>query len=470
MGKKTVKITKAKNVSFMRLSLFYLIFIVQIFFTSPGMYVLQYPDVVRSQTMVNERLKSELAVYTPLNDKQEVLKNTTIECLAELEQIKKAYYEYKKRTGVSGDRLREAKFAETEIRNGKYGVKIKNTIDKFLTAYNPLANNNLTEDLVSLRDNKNIEFEAIYYYFRKTPNGVVPTILEHFKTVFLYNSILALKDKESELPKFQILSLDETDFIQKFKENLILGEPLDLLIRPKELGKKPMIKINGREIGLDSVNPTDFKLYYMPPRIGQYSLEVSTEEKRLMASFTVVPPSFRFVNNATSVSGHVGEKMYVTLDSSYVPRSNNIMFTCASADVVKDGWTLTITPKKEGLFEVFMKRGEEIIDKSTFVATLEPEQAVSLMDVGGNPVELGSANKLEAKNPFWQVVDFNMSVIYPNGELKKVHSSTRFLRNTLRELEAEAPIGSILIFDNIRLVGQSEGYVSKGSPLIKVKS
>lgn len=179
MGKQTVKITKAKNVSFMRLSLFYLIFIVQIFFTSPGMYVLQYPDVERSQTMVNERLKSELTVYTPLNDKQEVLKNTTIECLAELEQIKKAYYEYKKRTGVSGDRLREAKFAETEVRNGKYGVKIKNTIDKFLTAYNPLANNNLTEELVSLRDNKNIEFEAIYYYFRKTPNGVVPSILEH---------------------------------------------------------------------------------------------------------------------------------------------------------------------------------------------------------------------------------------------------------------------------------------------------
>jgi hypothetical protein len=88
MGKLTVKISKSKNISFMRLSLFYLIFIVQIFFTSPGMYVLQYPDVQESQKMVNERLLSELNVFKPQISKHVELKKTTLECLKTLEQIK----------------------------------------------------------------------------------------------------------------------------------------------------------------------------------------------------------------------------------------------------------------------------------------------------------------------------------------------------------------------------------------------
>lgn len=469
MGKLTVKISKSKNISFMRLSLFYLIFIVQIFFTSPGMYVLQYPDVQESQKMVNERLLSELNVFKPQISKHVELKKTTLECLKTLEQIKVAYYAYAKETRISGDRLRENKFAEQQIRNGKWGPVIKKTLEAYLKYYNAVGNKNLKEEFISLKDSKGTEFDGVYYFFKGTPNGVVPSILEHFKTVMLYNSILAMKKKESELPKFEILTLDETDFIQKFKKNLILGEALDLIIRPKERGKKPVVKINGSPIEITTLPNSDYKMYYLPSVVGDYSLEVLSDEKRLFASFKVVAPSFRFINSASSVSGFVGDPFYVTLDSGYVPRGRNITFISKVARIERKGWKLTVVPEREGIFNIQMVDNGKFIDESAFVATIKPEEEVLLMDISGNSADLTQANKLESKNAFWQVVDFDMSITYPTGVSKKTHSSTRFLRNDLRELEASAPAGSVMIFDNIRLVGQNDGLVTKGRPVIIVK-
>jgi hypothetical protein len=169
------------------------------------------------------------------------------------------------------------------------------------------------------------------------------------------------------------------------------------------------------------------------------------------------------------VSGFVGEPMYVTLDSAYVPRGRNIVFSSKVAKIERKGWKLIILPEREGIFNIQMFDNGKFIDESEFVSTLKPQEEVVLMDIGGNSVDLSQANKLESNNAFWQVVDFDMSITYPNGISKKTHSSTRFLRNDLREIEASAPVGSVMIFDNIRLVGQSDGLVNKGRPLIIVK-
>jgi hypothetical protein len=48
-------------------------------------------------------------------------------------------------------------------------------------------------------------------------------------------------------------------------------------------------------------------------------------------------------------------------------------------------------------------------------------------------------------------------------------SATRYLRNELRDLEAKAPAGSTVIFDNIKLVGQQSGSTKIGQPIILVK-
>jgi len=469
MGKLTVRISKSKNLSFTKLSLLYLIFIVQIFFTSPGMYVLQYPSVRESQKMINERMLAELNVFKPITSEQKELKRITIESLVELDKVETAYLKYSDKAGISGDRLRESEFAEKQIRNGSYGLLIDKTLNKFISAYNLVGNKNLKEELLSLKSHKGTEFDNITFFFKETPNGVIPSVLEHLKTVMLYHSILAMKKRESELPKFEILTLEETDFIQKFKKHLVLGEPLNLIFRFKKNSKSPTIRVNGNQINVDSVNQYDYRLNYLPTRAGDYSLEILSNGKRIFTTFKVVAPSFRFINTSSSVSGFVGEPFYVTLDSGYVPRGSNITFTSKVAKIERTGWKLTIIPEREGIFDVQMFDNGKLIDESSFVATLKPDVEVVLMDVGGNSVKLSQANKLESSNPFWQVINFDMSVIYPNGLTKLTHSTTRFLRNDLREIESSAPVGSVLIFDNIRLMGQSDQLTSNGRPIIIVK-
>lgn len=469
MGSSTIRITRAKNVSFMRLSLFYLIFIVQIFFTSPGLYVMQYKSVAATQTMINERLKSELNVFRAEDDNQSQLKATTLQLVSQLDQLKEKYFAYEKEAGISGDRLRENKFSELQVRQGALGVEVNKILSTYLDAYGKVGVKNLSDDIKKLRDYKGVEFDAMYYFFKATPNGVVPTIFEHFKTVFLYQSLIALKKKDLELPKFEILTIDETDFIQKFKRSLILGETLDLKIRPKDAGQGPVVKINGNPIPVEALNKIDFRIVYKPARVGDYSMEVSVGEKRILASFEVVAPAFRFMRSSSSISGMVGEKFYITLDSVYVPKGDFVKFVSSAATIERKGMQLVVIPQKEGRFDISMLLGDKEVDKAAFYASVKEEQKVSLMDVAGNSVTLSQANKLEAENSFWQVVDFDMSVTYPDGTFKKMHSSTRFLRNELRELETKAPNGSIIVCDNIRLVGQNGGATAKGGSLVIVK-
>jgi len=195
MGSSTIRITRAKNVSFMRLSLFYLIFIVQIFFTSPGLYVMQYKSVAATQTMINERLESELNVYRATDDNQSQLKNTTLELVTQLDKLKEKYYAFEKEAGISGDRLRENKFAELQVRQGALGVEVNKILSTYLEAYGKVGMKNLADDIKRLRDYKGVEFDAMYYFFKATPNGVVPTIFEHFKTVFFIPEFNCIEEK-----------------------------------------------------------------------------------------------------------------------------------------------------------------------------------------------------------------------------------------------------------------------------------
>jgi len=469
MGSSTIRITRAKNVSFMRLSLFYLIFIVQIFFTSPGLYVMQYKSVAATQTMINERLESELNVFRAVDDNQVQLKATTLQLVSELDKLKEKYYAYEKEAGIAGDRLRENKFAELQVRQGELGVQVNKILTSYLDAYGKVGVKNLSDDIKKLRDYKGVEFDAMYYFFKATPNGVIPTVFEHFKTVFLYQSLIALKKKDLELPKFEILSIDQTDFIQKFKRSLILGETLDLKIRPKETGIKPVVKVNGTPIDIEALNKVDFRIVYKPSRVGDYSLEVAVGQKRILASFEVVAPAFRFMRSSSSISGVVGEKFFITLDSMFVPKGDYVKFVSSAATIERKGMQLIVIPQKEGRFDIAMMLGDKEADRAAFFASVKEAHKVSLMDVAGNTVALSQANKLESDNSYWQVVDFDMSVTYPDGTYKKLHSTTRFLRNELRELESKAPKGSVIICDNIRLVGQVNGTTAKGESLVIVK-
>ncbi len=465
----TVTISKAKNFSFKKLSFLYLVFILFIFFSSPGMYVTQYASVANTQASLNDRLLQDLKAFNSLDPKELDLKNTTVDLVKQLDDLNNEYKKFAVETSVSGDRLRENNFAEKKIRKGAIGPKVVSIIDQYVAKYNTVGKKDLTNDLIAPADFSGTKINNLDFFFKEAPNGVMSTAFEHLRTVFLYQSLIVLKGKDLELPKFEILTVEESDFIQRFKRNLILGEKLDVLVRPKKKGALPTVKINGGVVDCKPTNGSDFRVIYQPSKAGNYSMEIMVGEDRVLTSFRVEAPAFRYIQEVSNLRSEVGGKFTITLDTNFVPKGDRVKFVSNAADVQRVGMILYVTPQKEGKFEVLMQDNGSNIDKATFFASMPRSPKVSLMDVSGNPVNMQSANKLESENTFWQVIDFDMAVVSPDGKTQRLHSATRFLRNELREAESKAPKGSTLIFDNIRLAGQNGGATTKGSPIIMVK-
>jgi hypothetical protein len=342
-------------------------------------------------------------------------------------------------------------------------------IDQYVAKYKTVGNKDLTNDLITPADFEGTKINNLDFFFKEAPNGVMSTAFEHLRTVFLYQSLIVLKGKDVELPKFEILTVEESDFIQRFKRNLILGEKLDVLVRPKKKGALPTVKINGGLVDCKPTNGSDYRVMYQPSKAGNYSMEIMVGEDRVLTSFRVEAPAFRYIQEVSNLRSEVGGKFTITLDTNFVPKGDRVKFVSHAADINRVGMILYVTPQKEGKFEVLMQDNGSNIDKATFFASMPRSPKVSLMDVSGNPVNMQSANKLESENTFWQVIDFDMAVVSPDGRTQRLHSATRFLRNELREAESKAPKGSTLIFDNIRLAGQNGGATTKGSPIIMVK-
>ncbi len=466
----TITISKAKNFSFKKLSFLYLVFILFIFFSSPGMYVMQYSGVAATQSLLNEKMLNDLRGFNSVNPTELALKTTTMKSVSELEAIKMQYLDFANQTGVSGDRLRENNFAEKKIRKGEIGPKVKEILTDYIQSYSTVGIKDIKSEFDMPEDFSGSKFPVIEFYFKETPNGVLPTVFEHLRTVMLYNTLMVLKKKDLEMPKFEILTMDNADFIQKMKKNLILGEKLDVVIRPQKKGILPTVKINGSLVESKPINNNgDYRVLYNPKRAGNYSFEVRIGESRLLSSFNVESPAFRFIHEASNLRTEVGSKFTITLDSNFVPKGDRMRFVSNSAQVDRNGLVLKVVPEKEGKFEILMTENGKVIDRAVFFASLPRPPKVSLMDIYGKPVQLSKANKLESDNVFWQVIDFDVAIVSETGKVNKFHSATRFLRNEIREFENNAQKNTTFIFENIRLTSQKGGVTMMASPLIMVK-
>jgi len=464
----TIQISHSKNLSFKKLSFLYLVFILFLFFSSPGQYVVHYTHLATTQTELNSRLLSKIKLFNSLIPQEMDLKNTTLECLNELSALEKVYANYADKNLVTGAKIKENNFSEKIIRNGNLAVKVESVLAKYLASFGKVSKRDLTADLVSLRDFSSNNIKTMEFFFKETPNGVVNSMFEHFKTVFLYNTIVELTHQNIDLPKFELITLSDAKFIEKFRRSLVLGESLELAIKPEKLGVVPTVKINGVLVDVKSQPNGIFNVSYNPNKPGDYALEVILGQKRLLSGFNVLKPEFRFIMDRSNLNAMVGSKCELSLDSQFLPKSG-VSFSSPKATIVRRKNALQITPTEEGVFEVFMKVNDVVVDKITLVAQAPNAITVGLMDIGGNLASLEKANRLESTNTFWQVVNFQMTVVDPLGNKQTFKSATRFLRNELRELEAKAPVGSTIIFDNIKLVGQTSGSTQIGQPLIMVK-
>ncbi len=464
----TIQITHSKNLSFKKLSFLYLVFILFLFFSSPGQYVVHYTHLSNSQTDLNSRLISKLKSFNSVLPQEMDLKNTTLECYNGIDALEQQYAEYAEKNLVTGDKLRDNNFAEKIVRKGQLAPKLQGILDQYLASFVKISKRDLSADLVSLRDFTSNDIKTIDFFFKETPNGVVNAMFEHFKTVFLYNSLIELTHQNIDLPKFELISLKDAKFIEKFRRSLVLGESLELAVKPEKLGLVPTVKINGTLVEIKTQNNGIFNVSYKPYKPGPYALEVVVGDKRLLSGFTVLKPEFRYIMDRSNLNAKVGSTCELSLDSQYFPKSG-VSFSSPKASVKRVKNALKIVPIGEGVFEIFMKVNDQVVDKVTLFAHAPGAIKVGLMDIGGNLASLEKANRLESTNTFWQVVNFQMTVVDPSGNKKSLKSATRYLRNELRELESKAVPGSTIIFDNIKLVGQTSGSTQVGQPLIMVK-
>jgi hypothetical protein len=413
---------------------------------------------------------NDLRGFNSVNPTELALKTTTMKSVSELDAIKMQYLDFANQTGVSGDRLRENNFAEKKIRKGEIGPKVKEILTGYIQSYSTVGIKDIKSEFEMPEDFSGSKFPVIEFYFKETPNGVLPTVFEHLRTVMLYNTLMVLKKKDLEMPKFEILTMDDVDFIQKMKKNLILGEKLDVVIRPQKKGVLPTVKINGSLVESKPINNNgDYRVVYNPKQAGNYSFEVRIGESRLLSSFNVESPAFRFIHETSNLRTEVGSKFTITLDSNFVPKGDRMRFVSNSAQVDRNGLVLKVVPEKEGKFEILMTENGKVIDRAVFFASLPRPPKVSLMDIYGKPVQLSKANKLESDNVFWQVIDFDVAIVSETGKVNKFHSATRFLRNEIREFENNAQKNTTFIFENIRLTSQKGGVTMMASPLIMVK-
>ena len=451
--------------SFKKLSFLYLVFILFLFFSSPGQYVIHYDQMRITQTELNQRLNSKLLTYEPRNNDEKDLINTTLKSINSLDSVGKVYKIFADKNLIYGDKLRENQFAEKEIRKGSLALFFTDINEKIEAAYFKVSGKSLKAEILNLKSFTGQDYQSVEFFFKETPNGVVLSILEHLKTIYLSNVITELFKQKIVLPKYEQIALEDASFIQKFKRMLVLGNEFEMSVKPENKDEKPEVRINGSIQNLKLNLSGLYDLIFTPTTPGKYSVEVNLGKKRLFTGFEVMKPEFRFIMEKSSFDAFVGEKMIISLDTQFFP-SKRVTFISDKAEVERVGEILTVTPYEMGLFYVTMMNGNDKIDEIALYAH-EPESiAVGLLDISGQPSSLNTASRLESLNTFWQVVSFRMSVVDGNGDKKSLRSATRFLRNDLREIEQKATKGSVLIFDDIKLMGKNRGLVKTGRPIV----
>ena len=454
--------------TFKKLSFLYLVFILFLFFSSPGNYVVHYDQMQVTQEELNGRLNAKLISFDAKNEDDKLLKETTLQCLQELDELNLKYKKYANDFSIYGDKLKENQFAEKQIRSGSLAASFNSTNEKMEAVYSKTSGKSLKSQIIEIRSFTGESFKSLEFFFKETPNAVVGSVLEHLKTVYLYSSITQLFKQQIILPQYKQVTLEEANFIQRFKRLLVLGNSFDLSIKPSNNKDIPEVKINGDPtLALES-NSGTYEVNYIPTKPGKYAVEVNVGEQRLFTGFEVLKPAFRFVMEKSNFNAIVGEKMLVSLDTQYLP-SRGITFISDKAKIVREGERLTITPNEAGMFRVKMMHGKEQVDDFVLYAKESEAIEVGLLDIAGDPSSLNNASRLESLNTYWQVVSFRMTIIDASGNKKSLRSATRYLRNDLREAEQLAETGSVLVFDDIKLISKNRGITKIGRPIILKK-
>lgn len=463
----TIKISKSKNLIFKKLSFLYLVFILFLFLSSPGKFLDHYENLEPAQEAVIERLKEQMKNLPETEAKSKALKLETEKALATLEDLRENYHQYRTTNHIAGEKLKENLFATKEVLQTNQGARLQSALATYNTAYQNFGGVDLSDELLKLLDHSDQEFEAREFFFKETPNAVIESVINHLQTTILLRSIELLQGEKAQLFKEEVLPAGQLDLIQNFKKSLTRGEQLLFKIRIPDSVQQLQVLINGEKLMPTEVDSAYCHFSYLPPQTGAYNLDLLLDDQHFYHNFKVLQPGIRINRSGSNFISQVGETQTLSLNPKYLPKGE-LEFKSEHADLKFNGNALEITPLHAGAFDVQMLWQGQFIDSIGLFAQDVSVIDVALMDLAGKENKVQKVAYLEATNPFWQVVNFRLRITKPNGKQVVLHNATRFLRSELREAILQAPRGSVLAFEQIKVIGKNGYTYRDGRSIIKM--
>ena len=122
----TLKIRKSKYLSYQKQGFLYLVFILFLFFSQAGEYVMHYISLANTQKELNTYLENRLSSLVLENETDDTYRQDVLERVASLDKINTSFEEYEQQSIAGLDQFRENQFAERRVRRGELGATFDN--------------------------------------------------------------------------------------------------------------------------------------------------------------------------------------------------------------------------------------------------------------------------------------------------------------------------------------------------------
>ena len=454
----TLKIRKSKYLSYQKQGFLYLVFILFLFFSQAGEYVTHYMHLAKTQKALNGYLESRLEGLVLEDDASNAYRNDVLQRLEELETINEGFDDYARLSIAGPEQFRENQFAERRVRRGDLGVLFAG----LWADQQAQSKGNWTP--ATLEDYDGRIFNATDYFFKETPNAVVPSLVEHAKTAFLVEALESLNKEALVFEKYRMERLEEANFTSVFKKRLFLGENFEMALRSTdESDSIEVVTINSKVQPL-SREDGGTQLFYRPTAWGKYFVEIQTRSQRFYTSFEVVRPRIRFVAQEELIDLTLGQTQSISIDDKLLP-TEGFAFESDFATTSYESGVLKVTPSTTGEFTLRLFVGEEPMDSVSMGARAPELLSVMLADASGEAATLATAHRIQSANPAFQVLSYTATFYPQDGSApKEVQSLSRLLRPEVQDWVSSG--AGTLVIKNLSLLS-SNGTTRVGAqPLI----
>jgi hypothetical protein len=460
---KTVWISKSKALNFKKLSFLYLIFIVFFFFSSSGDYVKHFKPLSETQELLNLKLKAQLDNYKPILKDEQIIKQSTIDLINVIEDFISKYRKFDLNGGLKGEKIKEQKFSKQYLNTDSATFSLHVALCNFIRCFPKGYQGNLAVDLGVLPEKIELNEPIKNQYLKEVPNGAVGSILSHLEMVALSQSLKYFKQEIEEGGMIRVSSSKDSTFLQGFKSVYYVGEKIDFHFFSRD-SVAPNISINQVSM-TPSHRDRHYKMSWTPTIEGTYELEANIGDEYIRHSLKVIKPSLRFLESEQEIAAFLSEPLFLTVDMNGLENIRGIRFSSNGAKIETNKNQLKIIPLFEGRFTIEMYIGNNLLDTRSLFAIKGKPPIILLKDIAGKSADLGKAHCLESSSPFWQVINFNVTIISPDGTSKELKSQTRFIRNEIRTFENNAEPGSTILFNQIRLLNANGVSTMMGAPI-----